>query len=133
MAKKLHLSEIIRKIKKIRFPEFDMIVAIARDGIMPASLLKDELKLPMHIIWLNYRDENRQPVREQPALTRPLGRELKGQKNKRILLVDRISKTGKTISRAKHILDGNMIRTFVINGKADYSLYSFEECIEIEG
>lgn len=128
--KKLTLKEINTKIEKIKFPEFDLIVAIGKDGIMPASLLRYFLKVPVSVIWLNYRDENNKPIRQNPLLKKPLNKNVKNLKNKKILLVDTISKTGKTLEKAKELLEGNTVKTFVINGKADYSLFNYEGCIE---
>lgn len=130
MPRKLTLSQIIRKLKTIKFQKFDLIVAIGKDGIMPASLLHHFLKIPVKVIWLNYRDKNNNPIRKEPILTEPLNKELKSLKNKKILLVDTMSKTGKTLNKAKQLLKGNKIKTFVINGKADYSLFNYKECIE---
>ena len=126
--RKLTLKQIIKRIKKIKFQRFDLIVAIGKDGIMPASLLRYFLDLPVYVIWLNYRDSNNNPIRKSPILTKPLN--FKKIKNKRILLVDTVSRSGKTMAKAKKLLEGNRIKTFVINGKADYSLYNFKECIE---
>lgn len=141
--KKLTLAQIIKKLKTINFPKFDLIVAIGKDGIMPASLLHHFLKIPVKVIWINYRNKENKPIRKEPILKKPF----KAPKNKSILIVDTISKTGKTLDKAKEILkfsnesekglgnsknllSGNKITTFVINGKADYSLFNFKECIE---
>jgi hypoxanthine phosphoribosyltransferase len=125
--KKLTLKQITEKIKEINFPKFDLIIAIGRDGIMPASLLKHFLKTEVKTIFINYRDENNKPIKKEPILTKPIKEEIK---NKNLLIVDTISKTGKTLKKAKEILKENNIKTFVINGKADYSLFNFKECIE---
>jgi len=128
--KKLTLKQITDKIRKINFPKFDLIIAIGRDGIMPASILHHFLKIPVKVIWLNYRDENNKPIKKEPILTKPIKKELKTIKNKNILIVDTVSRTGKTLKKAKEILRENKTKTFVINGKADYSLFNFKECIE---
>jgi len=141
--KKLTLKQIIDKIRKIDFPKFDLIIAIGKDGIMPASLLHHFLKIPVKVMFINYRDDKNKPIRKEPILTKPFSE----IKNKKILIVDTVSKTGKTLKKAKEILKlsnesekglgnsknllrGNNIKTFVINGKADYSLFNFKECIE---
>ena len=79
--KKLTLKEITEKIKEINFPKFDLIIAIGRDGIMPASILHHFLKIPVKIIWLNYRDEKNKPIKKEPILTKPLDKELYTIKN----------------------------------------------------
>lgn len=128
--KKLTLKQIIAKLKTIKFPKLDLIVAIGKDGIMPASLLHHFLKIPVKPIWLNYRGKNNKPIRKEPILIKPLDKELKKIKNKKILLVDTVSRTGKSLEKAKQFLKGNKIKTFVINGKADYSLFNYKQCIE---
>jgi hypoxanthine phosphoribosyltransferase len=128
--KKLTLTQITEKIKAKKFQKFDLIVAIGKDGIMPASLLKHFLDIPVEVIWLNYRNKENKPIREEPILKKPLNKRLKLMKNKNILIVDSISKTGKTLEKAKEVLKDNRVKTFVINGKADYSLFKFKECID---
>ena len=141
--KTITLKQIIEKIKKIKFEKFDLIVAIGKDGIMPASLLRYFVKAPVEVIWINYRNKDNKPIRETPILTKPLNKKLE---NKKILLVDTVSRSGKTLAKAKELLEGNDIKTFVINGslkskisnsyespirkKADYSLFNFKECID---
>jgi hypoxanthine phosphoribosyltransferase len=123
--KKLSFNYLINKLKRIKFSKFDFIVAIGKDGIMPASLLQHFLNIPIEIIWLNYRDKNNKPIRKNPILKKPF----KKIKNKRILLVDTVSRTGKTLKKAKQLLKGNKIKTFVINGKADYNIINKKECV----
>jgi len=122
----ISLSEINQRLVDIRFHEIDIIVAIGKDGIKPAYLLQKLLKLPVEVIWLNYRDVRNKLLRKEPKLTKPF----KEIKNKKILIVDSISKTGKTLRKAKEILKNNNVKTFVINGKADYSLFNFDDCID---
>ena len=120
------LNEIIAKVKTIDIPEeFDTIVAIARGGIIPAGLIQQRLLSDVEIIWINFRNENQQPQHEEPILLKPINFEYL---NKRILIVDDRSRTGKTFVKVKELLKGaNIIKTLVVNGKADYSLFD-EEC-----
>jgi len=135
--KKLTLKQITNKIKKIKFNKFDLIVAIGKDGIMPASLLHYFLEIPVKVIWLNYRNKDNKPIRKEPKLVKKNFSKKNFFRNKKILLVDTVSRTGRTLEKAKEILNNkiynnsnNKIRTFVINGKADYSLFNFKECID---
>jgi len=125
--KKLTKREILNKIKKINFPEFDLIVAINRGGIHPAKLLAKHLGLKVKTITINYRDDNHVPRYKSPKLIKELKTKLE---NKKILLVDDVSRTGKTLRTAKKLLKENKIKTFVINGKADYSLFNCKECFK---
>jgi xanthine phosphoribosyltransferase len=119
------MQEIINKINQFDFPDFDFVIGIARGGIIPAALISQKLNLPLKIINVNYRDENHKPKFDKPILQKPDFNVI----NKRILLVDDVSRTGKTFNTAKEFLKDNIVKTFVINGKADYYLYN-EECFK---
>ena len=120
------INEILNKIKTFEFhDDFDTIVAIARGGIFPAALLQQKLLLNMEIIWLNFRNENQQPQHDEPVLLKPISFDYF---NKKILLVDDRSRTGKTFEKSRALLKGaRIIKTFVVNGKADYPLFD-EDC-----
>jgi xanthine phosphoribosyltransferase len=120
------INEILKKIKTFEFHEdIDTIVAIARGGIFPAALLQQKLLIDMEIIWLNFRNENQQPQHDEPVLLKPISFDYI---DKKILLVDDRSRTGKTFEKSRALLNGDrLIKTFVVNGKADYSLFD-EEC-----
>ena len=89
----------------------------------PAKLLSKHLKLKIKTIHINYRDDNHIPKYKNPKLIKTLK-----LKNKKILLVDDVSRTGKTLRTAKKLLKENKVKTFVVNGKADYSLYNCKGC-----
>ena len=122
------IDEILDKIKAIEFREdFDTIVAIARGGIFPAALLQQKLMVDLEIIWLNFRDEKQRPQHDEPVLLKPVSFDYA---DKKILLVDDRSRTGKTFEKGKSLLDGALlIKTFVVNGKADYPLFD-EDCFK---
>ena len=50
---------------------------------------------------------------------------------KKVLLVDDVSRSGRTIARAREYLVGNTVRTFLLNGAADYRLYDNSECLRM--
>lgn len=120
------IDEILNRIKALEFHEdFDTIVAIARGGIFPAALVQQRLMIDFEIVWLNFRNEKQQPQYVEPVLLKPLNF---NYSDKKILLIDDRSKTGKTFDKAKTLLKGAMyIKTLVVNGKADYPLFD-EEC-----
>ena len=96
------LDEILNKIKAIEFQDdFDTLVAIARGGIFPAALLQQKLMIDLEIIWLNFRNEQQQPQYDEPVLLKPITFDFK---NKKILLVDDRSRTGKTFVKGKSLL-----------------------------
>jgi len=121
-------KQIQNKLDKISFKEnFDLIVAIARGGVIPGFLISKKIKKNLELIWLRFRDDENKPAFKQPKLIKKIDFNFKG---KRILLVDDISRTGTTFKTALKYLKGTRsIKTFVINGKADYYLYD-EECFK---
>ncbi|MDR1004396.1 MAG: phosphoribosyltransferase [Prevotellaceae bacterium] len=123
------MDEIRTRFGSIRFDEaFDMIVAIANGGIVPAGILNQRLQVEVQLLHLNLRDEHQQPRYDAPRLTVPVGFACKGR---RILLVDDRIKTGSTIQTARRLLqDAALIRTFAVNGNADYALYD-EPCFRM--
>ncbi|MFH2027921.1 MAG: phosphoribosyltransferase [Nanoarchaeota archaeon] len=123
--KRITFEEFYSRLKKINFDRFDLIVAIGSGGIIPAGLIQHILKIPLDILWINYRDENNKIHHDQPKLLK----EFKEIKNKNILLVDDVSRTGSTLKKAKEIIKKNKIKTFVFNGNADYNIINQEECV----
>jgi uncharacterized protein len=122
----LSYEEFFSRLEHIKFEPFDLIVAIGSGGILPAGFIQQKLKIPMQIVWINFRDEDNNPKYPEPKL---LENERCNISKKRILLVDDVSRSGKTLEKAKEHLKGNIIKTFVVNGKADYSLFDSPECI----
>jgi len=123
------LSEIKKRIDEIHFQEgFDLLVAIERGGVNPAKLLSEKLNLAIKTIKINYRDDEHNIIRGEPKLLQEIGF---NPKNKIVLLVDDVSRTGSTLEKAKRVLDtARLIKTCVVNGEADYSLYD-EECFRV--
>ena len=119
-------SEIIKRFADIQFNEnFDLIVAIANGGIVPAGIINQKLNTEVEILHINFRDDYQQPKYSTPKLLKPIDFEFQGKK---ILLVDDRIKTGATIDVAKKLLEGaKLIKTFAVNGNADYALYN-ESC-----
>ena len=122
------LDEIIQRIQEIKFKEkFDMIVAIGRGGIIPACLINQRFNLPLEILVMSYRNDKHEIIHDLPLLLKDVHFEKTGKK---ILLVDDVTRTGATIRLAKQILSSaKLIKTLVVNGEADYSLYN-EKCFK---
>ena len=121
-----NFSEIMVRFATIEIGEtFDLIVAIANGGILPAAIINQRLNAEFQIIKINLRDEFQQPKYDSPELLQQVNFDFAG---KRILLVDDRIKTGSTIKLAKEILQQSaVIRTFAVNGNADYALFN-EDC-----
>lgn len=120
--------EVLNRFYTIDIPEiFDVIVAIANGGIIPAGILNQRLNITFQIIKINLRDAGQNPIYDHPKLLSPIDFAYAG---KRLLLVDDRIKTGSTINFAKELLkDAAVIKTFAVNGNADYALYN-EPCFK---
>ena len=118
----------MQRFREITFQEqFDMIVAIANGGIIPAAILNQRLNLRMELLRINLRDPSQKPLFERPQLVSPIDFDIKG---KTILLVEDRIKTGATVRFAIDLLhEAREIKTFAVNGKADYALYD-EDCFK---
>lgn len=119
-------EEVMERFRAITFKEnFDLIVAIANGGIIPAAILNQRLEIEMHLLKINLRDTNQNPKYDSPILLAPIDFSYKG---KRILLVEDRVKTGASLNFAKALLkEAALVKTFAVNGNADYALYN-ESC-----
>lgn len=121
-------EEVMERFRSISFEEeFDLIVAIANGGIIPAALLNQRLNIDIQLLKINLRDKYQKPIYESPRLITPIDFEFE---NKTILLVEDRVKTGASLKLAYQLLNGaKIIKTFAVNGEADYSLYN-EDCFK---
>ncbi len=128
MIREKSFEDILQRIREITFVEtFDLIVAIANGGIIPAAIINQRLNVGIELLKINLRDPNQKPKYNSPKLISPIGFEFK---EKTILLVEDRIKTGATVKFAIDLLHGaKQIKTFAVNGRADYSLYD-EGCFK---
>ncbi|MDR2627694.1 MAG: phosphoribosyltransferase domain-containing protein [Dysgonamonadaceae bacterium] len=121
-------EDVMERFRAVSFAEtFDMVVAIANGGIIPAALLNQRLNVEFQLLKINLRDSNQQAKYDRPQLMEPVGFDFRG---KVILLVEDRVKTGASLRFAYDLLKGaQMIKTFAVNGEADYSLYN-EACFK---
>lgn len=124
----LSFVEITERLKNISFPEVDLVIGIGSGGIVPASLVAFHLNKELQIMTLNYRDENNNPRYSEPVVINKPKNELEG---KRILLVDDVSVSGKTMNMALKQLDGLEVKTLAMKGKADFVLFpDIKDCVK---
>jgi len=121
----LSFKEISKRIGDLNLPYFDLVIGIADGGTVPASLVAYRLGIELKLIKINYRDVQNNPIYDEPVIL--------SQKNitdKKVLLVDDVSVSGKTLEAAIKILHGNSITTLTLKGKADYVLFpEISECV----
>jgi xanthine phosphoribosyltransferase len=128
MLREKSFEEVLQRFRDITFDEtFDIIVAIANGGIIPAAIINQRLNTGVELLKINLRDPNQKPKYDSPRLVSPIDFDFK---DKTILLVEDRIKTGATVKFAIDLLNGaKQIKTFAVNGNADYSLYD-EECFK---
>lgn len=119
-------EEVMQRFREIEFEEkFDMIVAIANGGVIPAAIINQRLNVEFNLLKINLRDPNQRPKFDAPQLLEEINFDFK---NKTILLVEDRVKTGATVNLAVSLLkDAATVKTFAVNGNADYELYN-ESC-----
>ena len=125
----LAFSEISARLRSMILPETDLVIGIGTGGIVPASIVAFHLGCELHIITLSYRDETNTPQYENPVLINMP--ELPSLDGKRILLVDDVSVSGKTLNEALIHFKGLNIKTLTMKGKADYVLFpEIKDCVK---
>jgi hypoxanthine phosphoribosyltransferase len=123
----LDFLTISQALKSFPLPEVDRVIGIATGGIVPASLIAHQIGQPLSLMHINYRAPDNTPRHTMPVLVswQPLA--LGGQ---RILLVDEVSVSGKTMDFAQSFLGDQHVYTFVLKGKADYVLFpEIDACV----
>jgi len=100
-ASKCLNNTITRKIQDSGFKP-ELIIAISRGGLVPARLLSDSLNVPiLYTIRISFYSSVG-VRREKPEVTQPLDVDIKGKK---VLIVDDISDSGKSLVLAKEYVD----------------------------
>ena len=124
----LSFKEIAERLKKMDFPETDLVIGIGSGGIVPASLVAFHLNAELIVMSMNYRDENNNPRYDEPVVLQKPHWNLTGKK---ILLVDDVSVSGKTMKAALKQLEGFNVKTLAMKGKADFVLFpEIKDCVK---
>lgn len=117
-------EDVLARFENVVFAErFDLIVAVANGGIIPAAILNQRLDIEIQLLKLRLRDASQQQLYDQPRLMEEIKFDVA---NRTILLVEDRVKTGTTLNYARCLLEGlgaAVVKTFAVNGKADYCLY----------
>lgn len=117
-------EEVLSRFENLVFDEeFDLLVAIANGGIIPAAILNQKLDIEIQLLKLHLRDASQKQLYDRPRLLEEIRFEVAGRK---ILLVEDRVKTGNTLNYARSILEdagAAKVKTFAVNGKADYCLF----------
>jgi uncharacterized protein len=123
----LSFGDIKKRLDRLNLPDFDFIIGIASGGVVPASLIAYKTGIQLKLIKINFRDGSNNPQHDKPTILNGLDSDIK---NKRILLIDDVSVTGKTLETAKSCMLGNYTETLVFKGTADYVLFpQIDNCV----
>ncbi|NND06764.1 MAG: hypothetical protein HKN87_10325 [Saprospiraceae bacterium] len=130
MSDKVALSfvEICYALRNFKLPETDVVIGIGRGGIIPASLVAFQLKCDLQIVRVNYRNDDNTPVRTKPTFLDEFALDL--PVDSRILLVDDVSVSGKTLEVVKEKISQYKVQTFVLKGQGDHVLFpDIKSCV----
>ncbi|MEZ5104951.1 MAG: phosphoribosyltransferase [Draconibacterium sp.] len=124
----LSFKQISERLKEIELPETDIVIGIGSGGIPPATFVAFHLNAELLVMTMNYRDEQNNPRYESPVLLKKAEWDLA---EKKILLVDDVSVSGKTMNAALELLKGFNVKTLAMKGKADYVLFpEIKDCVK---
>ncbi|WP_167604948.1 phosphoribosyltransferase [Maribellus sediminis] len=124
----LSFQEIAARLKTIEFPPIDLVIGIGSGGVPAATMLAYHLEAELEVITLNYRDEQNNPRYEAPKILNQPTMQLNGKK---ILLVDDVSVSGKTMNAALELLQGFNVKTCAMKGNADFVLFpEIKDCVK---
>ncbi len=124
----LSFKEITERLKTIDFPTVDIVIGIGTGGVPAATMVAYHLNAELKVITLNYRDEENNPKYKDPVVLSVPTWELEGKK---ILLVDDVSVSGKTMQAALGLLTGYDVKTCAMKGKADFVLFpEVKDCVK---
>lgn len=121
--------EVKQKLDDLDLPAIDLVIGIARGGIVPASLVAYKLGCELEFVRLNYRDDDNNPLYAQPIFENNIP--INSYRGKKILLVDDVGVSGKTLNQAKQLFEGEDLKTLIFKGKnADFILFpNIETCV----
>ena len=124
----LSFKQISERLKQLDLPQFDLVIGIGSGGVPPAAFVAFYLNADLQVMVMNYRDEKNNPRYDEPQVLKKPEWNLSGKK---ILLVDDVSVSGKTMNAAKEQLAGFDVTTLAMKGKADYVLFpEIKDCVK---
>lgn len=126
------LAEVSERLLALRPPPVDAVVGIAAGGLVPAAMLAHQLRLPLTVLWLNYREPGTHtPRHARPTLLAPPTPPLLADA-RRVLLVDDVGVSGATLAAAREHLSRELeVTTLVLKGRGDIVLFpDLRSCVD---
>ena len=122
----ISFREIADRMFHYNLPRFDLVVGIAEGGLIPAGIIAYKLGVELKVMRISFRDITNVPLYNQPKILSGI----EDVKGKKVLLVDDVSVSGKTLEKAKEALSGNEVKTLTLKGKADFVLFpEISDCV----
>jgi hypoxanthine phosphoribosyltransferase len=123
MSEKFPISfqAISEAIRAFSFPETDLVIGIGRGGVVPACLIAHQLEADLKIVRVSHRDDENKPKYKKPVIIGEINWDF--YSHFRILIVDDVSVTGKTLQLIRDKLLDHKVTTFVLKGEADLVLF----------
>ena len=118
-APSVSFLQVATAIRTAKLPASDVVVGIGSGGTVPASLVAYHLGIPLCMDWYQYRDRSNRPLYPAPRL---LGHGNIPDGTRRVLLVDDVAVTGRTLTAAAARLAQYKVTTLVLKGTADIVL-----------
>lgn len=98
------MEEVLERFRTIEFhDDFDMIIAIANGGIVPAGIINQRLQKEVHLLRINLRDEYQHPKYDAPQLLAPVDFNFRGKYNPQIEMFARF-KMKSSFHKTKRII-----------------------------
>lgn len=100
----------------------DVIIAVGTGGFIPARMLKEHLKIPLYAVIIKHYDDTTDTANEAPEKIQWLSdAQLASLKGKRVLIVDEIDDTRKTMAfcanEIKREVEPETVGIFVVHNK----------------
>ncbi len=114
-------QSISEAIHSFDFPEVDLVIGVGRGGTVPAGMIAHQLGVELKVIQVSHRDDENEPWDEGPVVIGDFQWDFFS--HFRILIVDDVAVTGKTLNLIKENLLDYEVSTFVLKGNADYVLF----------
>lgn len=123
MSEKTPISfqAISEAIHSFEFPKTDLVIGVGRGGIVPAGLIAHQLGADLKVIRVSHRDDDNKPQYDQPVIFGDINWDF--YRHFKILIVDDVSVSGKTLKVLKEKLLDYDVKTFVLKGDADFVLF----------
>ncbi len=115
------IEEITVRVNDLELPDVEGVVAIERGGLTAGAIVAARLDCPLSRLRIEYRDDSNAPRHPSPRLVGTP--ELAAPPGARVLVVDDVSVSGVTLTKAAEALGGYSVTTLVLKGKADVVVF----------